>query len=316
MLNSHKNAFLPINLSSENADRKPAAAAGVWRLGDLSVQRVGFGAKRLAGGAATGRDARERAVDLLRRAVELGVNHIDTADFYPTYAPTEQTRDFTGLRWANDAIHRALAPYPDELVIATKVGPTENGLARPDQLPALVEHNLRTLGQDALDVVYLRQHALDSVAEHFGVLADLRAKGLIRHLALSNVHAHHVAQAQELAPVVAVQNRYGVGFGRINDEMVRICGEQGIAFVPFFAVTAAGREAGGVASSDPVLAIAREYGATPAQIRIAWTLSRGSHVLAIPGTGNIDHLVENVAAGAIQLSAEDIAVLDALESKD
>ncbi len=122
MPNSHKNAFLPINISSGNADRKPAVAAGVWRLGDLLVHRIGFGTKRLAGPADTGRDA----VELLRRAVELGVNHIDTAAFYPTYSPAEESRDSTGPRWANDAIRRALAPYPDELVIATKVGPTGN----------------------------------------------------------------------------------------------------------------------------------------------------------------------------------------------
>jgi aryl-alcohol dehydrogenase-like predicted oxidoreductase len=188
-------------------------------------------------------------------------------------------------------------------------------MARPDQLQTLVEDNLRELGLEALDVVYLRQHGLDSVAEHFGVLAELRTKGLIRHLALSNVRAVHLAQAQEIAPVVAVQNRYGVGFGRINDDIVRRCGEQGIAFVPFFAVTGAGREAGGVASSDAVVAIAREYGATAAQIRIAWTLGRGDHVLAIPGTSDPDHLAENVAAGAIQLTPEHMAVLDAFESE-
>jgi pyridoxine 4-dehydrogenase len=306
MPNSQKNAFLSTNISSEIVGRK-----SVWRLGDVEVNRIGFGAKRLAGRGGTG--AQEHAVELVRRAVELGINHIDTAGFYPSYAPSAATRDFTGLRWANDVIRRALAPYGDDLVIATKVGPTENGLARPDQLPALVEENLRALGRDVLDVVYLRQHGLDSVAEHFGVLADLQGNGLIRHLALSNVRAHHVAEAQQIAPVVAVQNRYGVGFGRVNDEMVRLCDEQGIAFVPFFAVTGAGREAGGVASADAVLAVAREYDAAPAQIRIAWTLSRGAHVLAIPGTSSVDHLIENVAAGTIQLSPADLAVLDALE---
>ena len=114
--------------------------------------------------------------------------------------------------------------------------------------------------------------------------------------------------------MVAVQNRYGVDFGRVNDEMLTLCGEQGIAFVPFFAVTGAGRETGGVATSDAVTAIAQAHGATPAQIRLAWTLSRGRHVLAIPGTGNPHHLVENVAAGAIMLTAADLAVLDALPS--
>lgn len=304
MHNSQKNAPLPINVSSGNVGRKSF-------IGDRPVDRIGFGAKRLAG--RNGPDAQERAIALLRRAVELGVNHIDTAGFYPSVASSEGTfNSFTSLDWANDVIFRALAPYPDELVIATKVGPTSNGLARPDQLPALVEQDMRTLGRDVLDIVYLRQQGLDDIAEHFGVLAELQARGMIRHLALSNVKMHHIQQAQAIAPVVAVQNRYGVGFGRVNDEILDLCGDQGMAFIPFFAVTAGGREAGGVAVDDAVLAIAREYGATPAQIRIAWTLSRGDHVLAIPGTGNADHLAENVAAGDIRLSPEQIAVLDGL----
>jgi pyridoxine 4-dehydrogenase len=205
--------------------------------------------------------ADEQVLGLLRQAVELGVDHIDTAAFYPTFAEDGNTREFTGLNWANDAIRQALAPYSDDLVIATKVGPTESGLARPDQLRRLVEDNLRQLGLETLDVVYLHQTGLTSVAEHFGVLAELREAGLIRQLGLSNVRTEHLAQAQEIAPVVAVQNRYGVGFGRVNDEMIRVCGEQDIAFVPFFAVTGTGREAGGVADSDPVVAIAREHGA-------------------------------------------------------
>jgi pyridoxine 4-dehydrogenase len=303
---SHDNANLPSNLSSTNSEIK----SGFWRLGDRVVNRVGFGTKRLAGDTAGGPD--QRAIALLRRAVELGVDHLDTADFYPSYS-TGDTREYTSLGWANQAIRRALAPYADDLVIATKVGPTAAGLARPDELPALVESNLRDLGLETLDVVYLRQYGLDSVAEHFGVLADLRRKGLIRNLALSNVRLEHLAEAQEIAPVVAVQNRYGVGFGRVNDEMIRVCGDQAIAFVPFFAVAAAGREAGGVAPSAAVDAVAAEHGATPAQIRIAWTLSRGAHVLAIPGTGSADHLAENVAAGAIRLSPAQLEALDAIE---
>ncbi|TCO28512.1 aryl-alcohol dehydrogenase-like predicted oxidoreductase [Kribbella steppae] len=304
MQNSQKNAPLPINLSPENAWRKSL-------IGDLPVERIGFGTKRLAGG--DGQHTQEQAIALLRHAVELGVNHLDTADFYPSYGGPERSLEFTSLGWANDVVRRALAPYPEELVIATKIGPTEAGLASPDQLRALVEKDLRNLGRDVLDVVYLRQHGLDSVAEHFGALAELRDKGLIRHLALSNVRMHHIAQAQAIAPVVAVQNRYGVGFGRVNDEVLDLCGEQGMAFVPFFAVTAAGRETGGVATDDAVLAIAREHDATPAQIRIAWTLSRGDHVLAIPGTGSLDHLAENVAAGDLRLSPEQVAVLDNLK---
>ena len=215
--------------------------------------------------------------------------------------------DFTALNWANELISRALAPCPGDLVIATKVGSAHDGLARPDQLRGQVEENLRQLGRDHLDVVNLRQLGLDSIAEHFGALAELRDAGLIRHLGISNARLEHLAQAQKIAPVVCVQNRYGVDFGRVNDEMLRTCGEQGIAFVPFFAVTATGREAGGVASNGAVLAIARAHGATSAQVRIAWTLRRGQHVLAIPGTGNRDHLAENIAAGTLRLSADELA---------
>lgn len=301
------NTDLLSNVASEEAERKSPNQAGVWRLGEQAVNRIGFGTKRLGSSA-------EQAIELLRQAVALGVNHLDTAGFYPSVGRAGEKHGYDSLEWANDAVRRALAPYADELVIATKVGPTEHGLARPDQLRALVEHDLRQLGLETLDLVYLRQTGLDSVAEHYGVLAELRAAGLIKHLGLSNVRIEHLAQAQEIAPVVAVQNRYGVGFGRVNDTMLETCGAQGIAFVPFFAVTATGREQGGVAHSDPVATIAAEHNATPAQIRIAWTLAKGPHVLAIPGTGNPDHLAENIAAGTIQLSPDQLATLDAIPS--
>ncbi|MEV8373045.1 aldo/keto reductase [Kribbella sp. NPDC056861] len=318
------NTDLASTVASDEAGRKSPNPAGSWRLGDQLVNRIGFGTKRLGGsGPIAHRPAgtpdalaagSERVTALLRQAVELGVNHLDTAAFYPSYGRAGDKHGFDSVDWANDAIRRALAPYSDNLLIATKVGPLEHGLARPDQLRGLVEDNLRQLGLETLDLVYLRQTGLTSVAEHFGILAELREAGMIRHLGLSNVRGEHLAQAQEIAPVVAVQNRYGVGFGRVNDTMLATCGAQGIAFVPFFAVTATGREEGGVADSDPVVAIAREHGATPAQIRIAWTLAKGSHVLAIPGTSNPAHLAENLAAGSIQLSAEQLAVLDAIPS--
>jgi pyridoxine 4-dehydrogenase len=180
---------------------------------------------------------------------------------------------------------------------------------RPDQLRGQVETNLRALGRDHLDLVYLRQGGLESVAEHFGALAELRDAGLVRHLGLSNVRAEHLAQATGIAPVVAVQNRYGVEFGRVNDELLRSCGEQQVAFVPFFALAGSSREAGGVVDNDAVVAVAKAHGATAAQVRIAWTLSRGPHVLAIPGTGDTDHLADNVAAGALRLSPDDLARL-------
>jgi len=307
MANSQKNAILPTNLSSEIPKSK---SAEFCRLGNVEVRRIGFGTKRLAGSTGGGSDVQEQAIALLRRAVELGVNHLDTASFYPSYALPGETRQFQGLDWANDVIRRALGPYSDDLVIATKVGPTERGLARPDELPALVERDLQALGLETLDVVYLRQGGLHSIAEHFGVLAELQAKGMIRHLGLSNVRAQHLDQALDIARVAAVQNRYGVGFGRANDDLVRRCGDEGIAFVPFFALAADGREAGGVSQSDAIQKIAARHGATPAQVRLAWTLSRGDHVLAIPGTSSQRHLEENLAAGEVHLSPADLAVLD------
>jgi pyridoxine 4-dehydrogenase len=290
-----------------------AAASGTWKLGDLEINRIGFGAMRLPqNGEAFAADAtpsdRGRAISVLRRAVELGVNHIDTAAFY-----------FSPLRSANELINQALAPYPDDLVITTKVGPGRDPSgqwlphATPKQLRGQVEENLRQLGRDHLDVVNLRIVGTDSIAERFGALAQLRDAGLIRHLGISNVRPEHLAEAQAIAPVVCVQNQYGIGVRPEQDEFLRICGEQGVAFVPFYAIAGAGREAGASgADSDKVLAVARAHGASAAQVRLAWTLHRGPHVLAIPGTGNPDHLAANVAAGALRLSEDELAVLDRL----
>lgn len=294
-----------------NPEEISAAASGTWTLGDLTVNRIGFGAMRLTGNADGTPSDRRRAITVLRRAVELGVNHIDTAAFY-----------FSATRSANELINQALAPYPKGLVITTKVGPGRDAsgewlpLARPEQLRGQVEENLRQLGRDHLDVVNLRQQGLDSIAEHFGALAELRDAGLIRHLGISNVRPHHLAQAQAIAPVVCVQNPYGVDYRRKHDDFVRRCGEQKVAFVPFFAIAAAGREAGpsGV-DSDALTAVAHGHGATPAQVRIAWTLHRGPHVLAIPGTGNPEHLVDNVAAGALRLSPQELALLDSAQGE-
>ncbi|MEU9508564.1 aldo/keto reductase [Micromonospora sp. NPDC048170] len=284
--------------------RSHQTVAGSYALGDLTVNRIGFGAKRL------GKD-RTQATELLRRAVEWGVNHIDTAAFYPTYAsPSHKEHDFSALKWANEVIRQALSPYPADLVIATKVGPTTSGLARPDQLRGQVEANLRALGRDHLDVVYLRQHGLDSIVEHYGALAELRQAGMIRHLGISNVRPPHLTQAATIAPVVAVQNRYGIDFGRVNDEMLSTCRTQNIAFVPFFALTSTGRERGGVTQNDAVDTFARTHGVSAAQVRTAWILSRGPHVLAIPGTSSINHLAENLRAGDL-LQLPGIAALGA-----
>jgi pyridoxine 4-dehydrogenase len=291
-----------------------AADSGTWRLGDRTVHRLGFGAMRLTGTAAfhegTPRD-RDASIAVLRRAVELGVNHVDTAAFY-----------FSSLRSANEIINAALAPFGDEVLVATKVGPRRDrggqwaDAARPQDLRGDVEENLRQLGRDHLDLVYLRNMRWESIAEHFGALADLRQAGLIRNLGVSGVTPELLAEAQEIAPVASVQNRFGLAHR--GDEVLRLCGQAGIAFVPFFAIAGARTSA---AAPDPatvhedaaVLSVAEAHGATPAQIRLAWTLAQGPHVLAIPGTGDLAHLEANVAAGAIRLTDEDLAVLESAE---
>ncbi|MFI5617070.1 aldo/keto reductase [Streptomyces sp. NPDC051567] len=284
-----------------------AAVAGTWRLGDLTVNRIGLGTMRLTRRADGSPSDRERMTGLLRRAVERGVNHIDTAAFY-----------FSALRSANELINRALAPYADELVITTKVGPGRDPAgewwwAGPGQLRGQVEENLRQLGRDHLDVVNLRvprRETTGSVAEHFGALAELRAAGLIRHLGISNARPDHLAEALAIAPVVCVQNPYGIGSPAEDHAFVDACARQRIAFVPFYAIAGAGEDAGVVAPDGArVRAVAEAHGVSTAQVRLAWTLSRGPHVLAIPGTGNPDHLDENIAAGALRLSAREIALL-------
>ena len=189
----------------------PAAAAGTWHLGDLTVNRLGFGAMRLTGSQPFAQGSpsdRDQSIAVLRRAIELGVNHIDTAAFY-----------FSALRSANELINTALAPYADDLVITTKVGPGRDTWgewhsARPDQLRGQVEENLRQLGRDQLDVVNLRRSGQESIAEHFGALADLRQAGLIRHLGVSDVSVDQLTEALLIAPVVCVQNRYAFDLAR------------------------------------------------------------------------------------------------------
>jgi pyridoxine 4-dehydrogenase len=284
-----------------------AAAAGTWPLGELTVNRLGFGAMRLTGDRpfATGLPSdRVQSIAVLRRAVELGVNHIDTAAFY-----------FSALRSANELINSALAPYPDDLVIVTKVGPGRDtwgqwqAAATPQQLRGQVEENLRQLGRDHLDVVNLRRMRQDSIADHFGTLAELRDAGLIRHLGISDIELRHLDEAQAIAPVVCVQNRFSLD-DQTHADVLAACRERGMAFVPFFAVAGDRRSAGGPGTPSAALAeVARRHEATPAQVRLAWTLHQGRNVLAIPGTGNPAHVDENVAAAALHLTADDLALL-------
>ncbi|GAA1980390.1 aldo/keto reductase [Amycolatopsis minnesotensis] len=280
-----------------NTNTITADAAGTWQLGDLTVNRLGFGAMRIPG--------REHAVEVLRTALDLGVNHIDSAAFY-----------FSPLSSANELINRALRPYPDGLVLTTKVGPGRDPSgaflpeARPEQLRGQVEENLRQLGRDHLDVVNLRigtglDRGAGSLADRFGALADLQREGLVRHLGISNVGPEHLAEARAIAPVVCVQNQYGLQARREDDALLAECGRLGIAFVPFFAI-ASGEE------HPEVAAVARARGVTPAQVRLAWTLAKGPNVLAIPGTGDPAHLVQNVAAAGLELSDEEFARLDSI----
>ncbi|WIX80178.1 aldo/keto reductase [Amycolatopsis carbonis] len=286
----------------------PAAAAGTWQLGSLTVNRLGFGAMRLVPFAGGTSADRERALTVLRRALELGVNHIDTAAFY-----------FTPEFSSNEMINTALSPYADDLVLTTKVGPGRDPsgeflpFARPDQLRGQVEENLRQLARDHIDVVNLRigtglGRGTGSIAEHFGALAELREAGLIRELGISNVGPEHLAEALAIAPVVCVQNQYGLTAVREDDELLRLCGEHGVAFVPWFAVASGQTDETGV--EERVATVAKRHDATSAQVRLAWTLAQGDHVLAIPGTGNPDHLAQNVAAAQLRLTADDLAELD------
>ncbi|MBL1099816.1 oxidoreductase [Streptomyces coffeae] len=268
---------------------------------DLTINRLGFGAMRLAMGTFDGPPrAPQSGIAVLRRAMELGVNHIDTAGFYGR-----------GAVRANELIRTALAPYCDDLVIATKVGPLPgpNGVpseqATPDQLRGLVEADLRSLALARLDLVYLRVGGMtgpggESIAERFAVLAELRAEGLIRHLGVSNVDAAQFAEARAIAPVAAVQNRH-TG----DTELLAECEEAGTAYVPYFPLGGGG----GPLDAERLGKVAARLGATTAQVAIASLLATSPSVLAIPGTGSLDHLEENLAANDLSLSDEDLSDL-------
>lgn len=282
----------------------PAAAAGEYRIGgELPVNRMGFGAMRLPAPRWEG-PAHDpaRGVEVLRRAVELGVNHIDTAAFY-----------FFEDIAANDLIRKALHPYPDDLVIATKVGPGRlpdgswTNPADPAELRAAVHRNLRELGRDHLDLVYLRFLTTDGPGgDRFATLAALRDEGLIRHLGVSSATPGQFAQAREIAPVVALQNRFSP-LTREHAELVELCAAQDIAYVPYFPFGG-----DGAPDLETLRRVADRHGATPAQVTLAWLLAVSPAMLAIPGTSSPDHLAENVAAAALRLDEEDLAELAAL----
>jgi aryl-alcohol dehydrogenase-like predicted oxidoreductase len=276
--------------------------------GDLDINRLGFGAMRLARSGLQG-PARDRqdALAVLRRAVELGVNHIDTAWFYRA-----------GDLAANDLIREALSPYPENLVIATKVGPLLGPSGRPEGqcdasgLRELVEQNLTSLGLDRLDLVYLRiggrsEASGESIGERFEALAALRREGLIRHLGVSNIDRAQLAEARAIAPVAAVQNHFHVNRQR-EPGLLDDCEASEIGFAPFFPL-GGGPDPLDTAGLEPV---AKRHEATVPQVALAYLLARSPVMLAIPGTGSVGHLEENMAASRIKLTLEDMAELGAL----
>ncbi|WP_203932651.1 oxidoreductase [Virgisporangium ochraceum] len=277
--------------------------------GDLAVERIGYGTMKLTGWPRGERPGRDDALAILRRAVELGVNHLDTSHYY--------ARDGVA---ANELIRTALHPYPADLVIVTKVGalvegdditrpPEEQRGLTPDGLRRGVEANLRSLGVDRLDVVNLRmgdsEHTDAPFEAALETLAALRDEGLIRYLGVSNVGPDQVARARAVTDIVCVQNLYNIA-ARDDDPLVDACAEAGLAYVPFFPV-------GGYRplTADHLTAVADRLGATVPQVALAWLLARSSNIVLIPGTGSREHLEQNVAAGRLRLTEHDLALLAA-----
>ena len=272
----------------------------------LKVRRIGYGAMQLAGPGVWGppKDP-EGAIAVLREAISGGVNHIDTIDFY-------------GPHITNQIIRKALHPYADGLVIVTKLGarrPPDKSWQRatsPQDLTAGVHDNLRNLGLDTLDIVNYR--ALGSghgpaegfIAEQVTVLADLRRKGLIRHIGVSNVTAAQVAEAQAITEIVCVQNNYNLAH-RHDDALIAHLARQGIAYVPYFPLWGFTP-----LQSSTLSAVADRLGAKPMQVALAWLLHRSPNILLIPGTSSVVHLRENLAAGQLTLSPQTLAELDGI----
>jgi pyridoxine 4-dehydrogenase len=278
-------------------------AAGVFPLGNRTVNRLGYGAMQLAGPGVFGPPKdRNAALVVLREAVASGVNHIDTSDFY-------------GPHVTNQLIREALHPYPDDLVIVTKVGAVRGNDASwipalaPVELTRAVHDNLRNLAAEALDVVNLRVGGIlspseGSIEEQFATLADLQRQGLIRRLGLSNVTSTQLEQARRIAEVVCVQNHFNL-VHREDDALIDELVSSGIAYVPFFPL-------GGFTplQSSVLSGVAAEVAATPMQVALAWLIHRAPNILLIPGTSSLGHLRENLAAAELALSGEVFARLD------
>ena len=280
--------------------------AGTYSLAGRDVKRLGYGAMQLAGPGVFGppRD-HDAALAVLRAAVEAGVNHIDTSDFY-------------GPHVTNRLICEALAPYPDDLLIVTKIGAQRGDDAswlpafEPDELTRAVEDNLTNLGLETLDVVNLRLMfdvhgpAKGSLAAPLKAVADLQRQGLVRHIGLSNVTPTQFEEARDIATIVCVQNQYNVAH-RDDDSFIDALAAEGIAYVPFFPL-------GGFSplQSDVLSDVAKQLGATPMQVALAWLLRRSPNILLIPGTASLAHLHENLAAASLSLTEAAMTRLDTI----
>ncbi|GJE60628.1 aldo/keto reductase family oxidoreductase [Methylobacterium trifolii] len=283
--------------------------AGTYVLGDRTVQRLGYGAMQLAGPGVFGPPKdRPGAIAVLREAVANGVNHIDTSDFY-------------GPHVTNQLIREALHPYPDDLVIVTKIGAKRGGDASwnpafsPEELTRAVHDNLRNLGIDALDVVNLRimfdAHgpAEGSIAAPLATLVELQRQGLVRRIGLSNVTARQVAEGRRIADIVCVQNAYNLAH-RADDALVDELAATGIAYVPFFPL-------GGFSplQSGTLSTVAGSLGVTPMQVALAWLLARSPNILLIPGTSSLLHLQDNLGSADLTLSEDTMTKLDQIAAR-
>ena len=292
---------------SENraATARPVEASGVLSIGDLRVHRLGFGAMRLSGPGIWGPpEDRPEAIRVLRRAMELGVDFIDTADSY-------------GPHVSEELIREALHPYPRGLVIATKAGLVRTGpsfggewprVGRPEYLRQECEMSLRRLGLERIDLFQL--HRIDPKVpadEQFGLLRDLQREGKVRHVGLSEVNVDEIEAAQRIVPIVSVQNRYNL-LDRQSEGVLDYCAGRGMAFIPWFPV-AAGQL---TASGGVVTEVARATGATAAQVSLAWLLRRSPAMLPIPGTSTVAHLEENCGAAMVKLTEDQLKRLSAV----
>jgi len=283
--------------------------AGNFKIGDLSVKRMGYGAMQLAGPGVFGPPKdRDSAIRVLRKAVEAGVNHIDTSDFY-------------GPHITNQLIREALRPYQDDLVIVTKISAKrgDDGSWLPAlsaaELTSAVHDNLRNLGIDVIDVVNFRSmHGLHgpaegSIEEQLSVLAKLQQQGLIRHIGLSNVTPIQIEEGRKICDIVCVQNQYNLAH-RDDDGLIDSLAADGIPYVPFFPL-------GGFSplQSETLSQVARRLDATPMQVALAWLLQRSANILLIPGTSSSEHLMQNLAAASLKLPVDAVAELDGIAAQ-